>query len=286
MATTRTAQKTEPRAAAQENAVAKTDQVSKDVAVQDDDVINDATLYQHAGKGSENVRGDDLSLPFLSILQSNSPQCKKSDPAYIKGAEEGFLLNALEGEVYDPKETEIYVVPAYFEKVLIEWRPREEGGGFVRVYGRDDAILREAERDDKNKDRLPNGNILALTAQHYCLLVKPNGDITHAVIAMSSTQLKKSRKWLSVIRTIIKKRPDGSTYNPPMFAHKYRVTTVAESNDQGSWMGWNFELAGLVTKGQFNAGLGLYQAVEGGRVRAAAPTAQQVNVKDDDKIPF
>ena len=35
---------------------------------------------------------------------------------------------------------------------------------------------------------------------------------------------------------------NGQRFTPPTFAHVYKLTTVAESNDKGSWRGWRIEM--------------------------------------------
>ena len=50
-------------------------------------------LLEDAGTASENMTADDMLIPRLRILQSGSPQVKKSEGAYIKGAEEGCAYN-------------------------------------------------------------------------------------------------------------------------------------------------------------------------------------------------
>ena len=38
------------------------------------------------------------------------------------------------------------------------------------------------------------------------------------------------------------KKPDGSgMFTPAMFYASYKLTTVSEENDQGSWFGWDIE---------------------------------------------
>ena len=61
---------------------------------------------------------------------------------------------------------------------------------------------------------------------------------------MSGTQLKKSRAWNSVASTLKVKAGDGRVFTPPIYSHKYKLTTVPESNDHGNWFGWNIELLG------------------------------------------
>lgn len=66
-----------------------------------------------AGGGMEGTDFDSFAVPFLVVLQSMSPQCKKSDGAYIEGAEEGMIFNTASGEVFDGEEGVMLVPFAY-----------------------------------------------------------------------------------------------------------------------------------------------------------------------------
>ena len=43
------------------------------------------------------------------------------------------------------------------------------------------------------------------------------------------------------------KSSTGKVFTPPSYSHKYKLTTVAESNDRGTWFGWNIVLAGVLS---------------------------------------
>ncbi|MGH2567286.1 MAG: hypothetical protein ACRDGA_03030, partial [Bacteroidota bacterium] len=70
-------------------------EVGKTTAISTDVV----DLYDGADTGFENVRTDDIAIPFLRILQSLSPQVKKGADR-IEGAEEGDILNTVTKAVH------------------------------------------------------------------------------------------------------------------------------------------------------------------------------------------
>ena len=72
-----------------------------------------------------------------------------------------------------------------------------------------------------------------------------DGNWSQAVISMTSTQLKKSRRWNSLMLTQKVESPSGS-FTPPTYAVIYKLTTVSESNDRGSWFGYQVEKVGQV----------------------------------------
>ena len=77
------------------------------------------------------------------------------------------------------------------------------------------------------------------------MVVNDAGVPEPALITMKSTQLKKSRKWNSMMMSA-KMIGKNGPYTPPMFSQLYRLTTQAESNDKGKWFGWEVERIGAI----------------------------------------
>jgi hypothetical protein len=201
-----------------------------------------------AGEGFQGATKDDLAIPFLSILQSNSPQVKRSEGEYIEGAFEGMLYNSVTREVLDPVKDKILIIPCVYERYFIEWRVRENGGGFKGQHSVEDGetLLTKSMRDDKNRDILENGNQLNDTRTFYVMVYnETEGYATPALITMTSTQIKKAKQWYMQQNMLKLKGPHGP-YTPPMYASKWRVVTVPESNEKGSWMGWAFSHEGYL----------------------------------------
>jgi len=229
-----------------------------------------------AGAGFEGADRDSYAIPFLTLLQSNSPQCKKSDGAYIEGAEEGAFLNTVSNEVYDGDEG-VLLVPVTFRRVFVEWAPRETGGGFVKEHSVADAAnieteIREFEGGAKRVCRTDNGNIIADTRLHYCMQVEEEtGTWAPIVLSFTSTQIKKSRNWMSAMSRMTV-NTDRGPVTLPMFCHVYRVTSAAESNAKGSWMGFNLERHGDVKSAALYAACKTFrEQVNAGAVKTQNP---------------
>ena len=199
-----------------------------------------------AGAGFEEADADSYSVPFVRILQSNSPQCKKSDGAYIQGAEEGSIFNTATNKLMET----LSLIPCHFRRVFIEWVPQDNGGGFVAEYdvptGKDMELTLSAP-DASGKRFLPNGNQLVDTRMHYCIDAVTEEPM---VVCMSSTQLKKSRNWMTLMQSTKCTREDGRKFTPPMFSQQFLLETVPESNDKGSWFGWKITPQGFVENEQ------------------------------------
>lgn len=194
--------------------------------------------------GFENVDQDDLGIPFLIILQKLSPELDEGSPKYRDGLEAGMIINSITGEAYGGKGEPVSFVPCIYKKMFVEWTPREQGGGFVRTHP-DPSILEKCKRNDRGQDIYENGNIIVTTAYVFGFALH-NDDAIRCVIGFTSTQLKKSRQWLSLMMNIKLEGPDGDKFTPPMYSHKYHLSTVPESNEKGNWFGWKIENAGII----------------------------------------
>ena len=196
-----------------------------------------------SGKGLGNLSQDDLALPFLKILGQLSPEVNKRDGKYVKGAEPGMIFNSVTGDLYDGAKG-IQVVPCHYKLEYIEWRDRGEGSGApVAIHSSASDIMTKTTRDASFKDRLPNGNYIERTASHFVIV---NGQTpSTALIAMKSTQLKISRKWNSMMAGIRLKGKNG-LFTPASFSHIYQLKTTQQSNDKGTWFGWEVSKIGPV----------------------------------------
>ena len=199
--------------------------------------------------GFENVQKEDLGIPFLSIIQKGSPQFDKDSPEYpakkIAGCDVGDIFNTVSNLVVASAGEPLEFIPCSFQKMFVEWTPRDKGGGIVRTHS-SAVVLDECVRNERGQDVLKNGNIVVTTAYFYGIALI-DGEKTPAIIGLTSTQLKKSRSWLNMMMGIKSTRPDGMKYTPPMFSHKYLLSTQPEKNEKGSWRGWLIQLGDPVT---------------------------------------
>jgi hypothetical protein len=189
-----------------------------------------------AGAGFENVRPDDLSIPFLVILQDGSPEVKKTHPDYatkgIKGAVAGHIMNSLTKQIYNPNvdTDKVTFIPCFYQKLWVEWKDRQKGAGGIVKSHPDDRLLGNTRKNDKGQDVLPNGNILNTTAYFFGMVIVDDEPI-RCVIGLTSTQLKKARQWLSMATSIKFDGPQGK-FTPPLFAHRYNLSAVPENIEE------------------------------------------------------
>jgi hypothetical protein len=241
-------------------------------------------MQDDAGEGLGNITADDVALPFISILQSGSPQLKRGEQK-IEGANEGDIFNTVTGEAYNGTEG-VFVIPCAYKKAWVEWTPREVGGGFVKQHETAD-ILNNTVKNDKGQDVLPTGNIIVTTAYHYILLVNAaTGNFMRGVISMTSTQLKKSRKWNGLMTSLTLPKKDGGRFTPPSFSHVYHMVTIPEHNDSGNWSGWAIALHSQVpTIDLYTAAKQFSADISKGIIKEAIPTPDNLS-EDAADAPY
>ena len=222
-----------------------------------------STFEEDANDGFNGMNQDDYALPFLRLLTNTSPEVGTVD-----GAIPGMLMNTVTGELYDGKKG-VIVVPCAYVRQYIEWAPRGQGTGApVSIYGATSDILSKTHREPgDNKDYLDNGNYIETTANHYVMVLDAQGFPSPALVAMKSTQLKKSRKWNSMMQSV-KAQGKNGLFTPPMYSQLYRLSTEPESNDKGKWFGWSIEHVGPVKdEGVYRAARTFAQSVSSGEVK-------------------
>ena len=210
------------------------------VATKKEGALATFDMEADAQQGAQNISQEDLALPFLKILGQLSPEVNKRDGKYVEGAEPGKIINTVTNELFDS----IDVIPCHYKRQYIEWQDRGTSSGApVAIHEADSDIVSTTTRDKGYKDRLPNGNYLENTANHFVLLCGKNPQT--ALLSMKSTQLKVSRKWNSMMMGI-KMQGKNGLFTPPTYSHIYNLKTVQMSNDKGTWFGWDVSKKGPV----------------------------------------
>ena len=252
-------------------------------------------LEEASGEGLEFISAKDLKLPILKILYANSPVLDKNDGKYIANAEKGDIYNEVTGNLWKGTDG-IIVVPCLYINTFNEWKDkgdRDSPGRPINIHT-DPSIMSETKRGEDNKDRLPNGNYVEDTGNHFVFILdKDYLPQEQAVIAMKSTQKKKSKTWNSMMQTRRAKGTKGF-FRPPSWATTYRLTTTRESNSQNVWYGWVVEFDNFLDTTKMAKTLeitrGFYQSSMKsdifGKVDFGVTQAQDVSQDTKATVPF
>lgn len=229
---------------------------------------------EFGGVGFDNQTSQDLAIPFLGLLQDLSPQVKKKNDKFIEGAEPGMMFNTVTNELFP--ET-VYIVPCFTEHVYVEWKPRDQGGGFVGTHGINEKLVVDAKSKAVKFNELftEDGNELDETFYVYALLLDAadsTESVSPIVLAFNSSKIKVYKQLMTKLRTI--------KGNYPLFAFRLAVTSKDAvnsanqpfSNWEIGYAGGDLEsstnLPGNAHAGLLAEGYELTKAIKGGLARA------------------
>mgnify|MGYP003648082307 CR=1 FL=1 len=208
-----------------------------------------------AARGAENVTTDDMIIPRIELVQALSPARKKTDAAYIEGAEEGMLYNNVTREMYGESVT---VVPVYYTKQFLVWKDRKAGGGGSNGFR--GAFASKGLADDAIAALGEEGLEVSDTAQHF-VLVHYNDQWQEAVLSMAKSKMKVSKRWNSLMRLT----------NTDSFSRAYKLSAITETNARNeSYFNYNVTPMGFVQKEVYERAEKLYETIRQGGVKVSA----------------
>ena len=240
------------------------------------DVALASMFEQDQAGGMQGMGSDDFAMPFLRVLGQLSPEVNERDAKYVDGAKAGMIFNTVTKQTYDG-EKGLNIIPCGYKREYVEWSDRGEGTSApVAIHPVSSGIIKEATRGADWKDRLPSGNYLENTATYFVL----TEDLQTALISMKSTQLKVSRSWNSMMNSIKLKGKNG-LFTPAAYSHVYNLSTVQQSNDKGTWFGWNVSLVGPVqARPLYEQAKGFGESVMKGAVNAKHSKEEKSTVSE------
>lgn len=206
-------------------------------------------MNNDAGRGNEGVSAEDMVIPRLAIIQDLSPQWKEGKDEYIEGAKVKSIFNTATQQLYGES---MVVVPVLFRKEWVIWKDIDSGGGFRGAFP--DAATAAAELqklDDAGQCEVVD------TGQHFVLVLDPETmlPVEQAVISMSKSQMKISRKWNTTIQT----------FGGDRFERAYTLEVADDKNAAGQeYYNWKVTPIGFVNEETFKAAEKLYEDVKKG----------------------
>lgn len=193
-----------------------------------------------AHEGFEETKIADLSIPFINVLQSLSPEVEDQT---VPGAKAGDMLNSVTKEIVSQP---LVVIPIEKEESWVEWVPRNKGGGLVGRFEPTDAVVLDAIKKNNGsrippKDaegkripfKSPDGNDLIETHYVYALIVDEEGGSIegYCVLAFASAKIKAYKDWMTALYT--------QKGRPPIFANRAKISTTKVKNESGTFFVYN-----------------------------------------------
>jgi hypothetical protein len=200
-------------------------------------------LADYEGMGT-NFSQDEVVYPFVSRIQTNSPQLIPGDAQYVEDAKPGHLFHTATRRVYK----ELNFVPLKFQQVIIQWRDRDSGGGFVAAFEPGSAD-KPATHKVENVDWVTDDpqSYLETNLQYICMFFDGEDSIGPAVLSCNKSQLKYARRFNVALQSKKLTTTSGHVIRAPIFSHVYSLSTVQDSNSKGSWFSYRFGEGSPVT---------------------------------------
>ena len=250
--------------------VAKNDENQQLFTVSDDLM---AKMSQDAETYKDETDVADLTIPRLKLVQSATPQVKKADPSYIKGLEEGDLLDTLTNN-FIKGDVGAYIVPVKRKVVFLEWGDIQAGGGLKNNFGEDPTIYNQTPKNAEGKRIREIDGVkteIIKTYDTYAYLISPDfKEVKEIVLSLSRSQEKSMRDFNSLIRML----QDPKTGKQlPEYAGVYKVVTAPVKNDKGSWFVYKFSAAGYtlsipgIGERVYNEAKRFYQTITEGKTK-------------------
>jgi len=191
-------------------------------------------------EGFEGINMNTMAIPFIRILQTMSPQLKKSKSEYIAEAEEGDIVNSVTGRIYNRP---LKFVAIKYDQLFIEWKPNR--GGFVQAHMPEDVTLRNdlvLTEDYKLID--PKTNNEFVDTYMYYIIMPDYVEDGVCLLSLQSTQIKEAKKLNRLMKnTFIPRSRTKAAPHTIVFS----LDTTEESNDKGDWIGLRFSYETFIT---------------------------------------
>ncbi len=233
--------KTDPAKAGGSQSAVKT---GTDVAVPSDEstdlVAAEDDFFAGAGQGLEDFEQSDFLIPYVRIIQMLSKELQKGHAKFIRGAEQGMFVNSATRKILSA-ENGFIAIPVGFSHRYMAWRPNNAGPAYD--MGTDPSKFNSIEPDDNGKRKDAEGNELTDALQFFIILVDSEStEYEMAVINFAGSQARKGRGWATTINNRMERHPKTQKLvRPAIFFYSYKITSVPESNDKGSWYGYSIE---------------------------------------------
>jgi hypothetical protein len=269
----------DPKAGGTELSTVKSE--ATDLVAADDD------FFQEGGGGLSDFQQSDFLIPYVRIIQALSKELQRNHAKFIPNAQQGMFVNSATRKLYEGEKEGFIAVPVGFGHRYMAWRPNNAGPAYD--MGDDASKFNSIQPDEEGKRFDGEGNELTDALQYFVILVDPKTfEWEVAVLNFSGVQAKKGRGWATTINNRMERFPAGhpkagQLFRPNMWFFSYKITTVPESNDKGSWYGFSIEEGPKVM--DLTNGREIYRAASELRKRIDANEVKAAIDREDDAEP-
>lgn len=255
---------------------------AKEVAVQSDRSADAGLGFEHFNPSK------DQKIPFIQIIQKQSPELEKTDPKYIKGAEAGDLFNSASRKLYkvsDPETPKVKFIPCGHVRVHNEWNKRDKGGGYIKTYmdGQEPKTQPGLDGQKKVKELVEDTDHCLVETVMFCVQVlDPDDGAYEAVISMFGGSLGSSRDFTSKLKARkIGGENNTPKYTPPVMDNLCALGTTLKEFNEGKAYIFTTDIIGRTEDASYAEAKQVH-AQSGGRLALMAPDAAQLAAPKTD----
>ena len=192
--------------------------------------LSTINLRADSGRGTEELKSDDVSTPILKILHQLSPECNSRNAKYVEGAEPGMIYSSSFGNLIDGNKG-IDVVIAHTQTRWPEWQ--DMGDSPSAPVGTHLEIPADSTEEKNGRYRLANGNYVEKTMYFYVVAIVGN-ELRKAVITMRSSNLTPGRELNNLIANLRMTDSQG-TFQPAAYSAVFNLKTGGKNWGDKSW---------------------------------------------------
>lgn len=201
-----------------------------------------AMFIDHEEKvvGFEDMDSSTMAVPFIKVLNQMSPELDTDSTQYMKGATQGDIVNTISKKNYGKS---LVATCVKFEHIVIEWQPNR--GGFAGYHTPVEAEKITFDRSVFGQHKTKEGNVLSDTYMYYWVVQGHERDGV-VVFAADSADIKQGKK----LNAEMLGKFDAKGRKAPPYAQLYKMETIKDKNDQGSWYKPVYSFVGFLQDAQ------------------------------------
>lgn len=212
--------------------------MTKEIVKKEEASIVASSYEDDSDSGFEGASQADYSLGFLSITQDLTKTVKSGQ------YKQGMIYNTATSKAVDG-EIGIGFIPVLRQRRYVEWASLKSGEGRIGDFGPEDPFVIDTieKAEDEYNLELENGHTLVETFYMYGIVI--DGDSFYeACIPFKGAMIRKYKGWMTELRGLKFEKSDGDKATYPFFAHRWRLTTIEQSNNAGDFHNWEVNFDG------------------------------------------
>jgi hypothetical protein len=222
----------------------------KDLTIADSKDLAPSFLGSYSGStGFENISNDCISIPFLRLAQTNTPQASPGKDK-IAGLSAGMYFNPSTGRVYEKAE---FIILGFFRNFTV-WHGEPPDSKFVKALSAEDFSKNyeaKTRRDEDSGKVIDSDGNRYVDTRNFLVLSATAPEDGIMLYGMASTGIPASKKWLAKASAIRVKDSEGNIVQAPMWSRVWELKPTFQEKKKGSF----FQVTDIQDKGWIDSSI-------------------------------